>query len=61
MVLGKVEYTKYIQPLKTHSKQEELERIWNQITNDPEWVVALQRQKIVQVLHLNNTMLVDAS
>ena len=27
MVLGKVEYTKYIPPVKTHSKQKELERI----------------------------------
>ena len=46
IVLGKIEYTKYIPPLKTHSKQKELERVWNQITKDPEWVVALQRQKI---------------
>ena len=29
MVLGKIEYTKYIPPLKTHSKQKELERVWN--------------------------------
>ena len=47
IMLGKVEYTKYIPPLKTHSKQKELERMWNQITKDPEWVVALKKRKIV--------------
>ena len=47
ITLGKIEYTKYIPPLKTHSKQKELERVWNQITNDPEWAVALQKRKIV--------------
>ena len=57
--LGKVEYSKYISQLKTHMKQNELERVWNQITKDPEWVVALRKQKIVQAYHLNNTMLVD--
>ena len=36
MMLGKVEYTKYIPPLKTRSKQKELKRVWNQITKDPE-------------------------
>ena len=41
IMLGKIEYTKYIPPLKTQSKQNELERVWNQITKDPEWVVAL--------------------
>ena len=47
MVLGEIEYTKCIPPLKTHSKQKELERVWNQITNNPEWAVALQKRKIV--------------
>ena len=46
IVLGKIEYTKYILPLKTQSKPNELERVWNQITKDPEWVVALQKRKI---------------
>ena len=46
-MLGKVEYTKYIPTLKTHSKQKELERVWDLITNDPEWVVPLRKQKIV--------------
>ena len=45
--LGKVEYAKYISPLKTNSKQKELERIWELITKDPEWVAALQKRKIV--------------
>ena len=47
IMLGKVEYTKYITPLKTNSKQKELERIWELITKDPEWVAALQKRKIV--------------
>ena len=44
IVLGKTEYTKYIPPLKTQSKQKKLEGVWNQITK--EWVVALQKRKI---------------
>ena len=47
IMLGKVEYVKYIPQLKTKSKQKELERIWELITKDPEWVAALQKQKIV--------------
>ena len=44
---GMDQYAKYIQKLKTHSKQKELERLWCLITKDPEWAVALQKQKIV--------------
>ena len=47
IMLGKIEYAKYIPKLKTHSKQKELERVWELITKDPEWVVALQKRKIV--------------
>ena len=47
IVLGKNDYAKYIPPLKTKSKQKELEIIWELITNDPEWVAALQKRKIV--------------
>ena len=43
IVLGKNDYTKYIPQLKTKSKQKELERIWELITKDPEWVAALQK------------------
>ena len=43
IMLGKVEYAKYIPKLKTHSKQKELERVWELITKDPEWVAALQK------------------
>ena len=46
IILGKVEYAKYISPLKTHSKQKELERLWCLITKDPEWSVALRKRKI---------------
>ena len=46
IMLGKVEYAKYIPPLKTRSKQNELERVWDLITKDPEWVVAVRKQKI---------------
>ena len=41
------QYVKYIPKLKTHLKQNELERVWEVITKDPEWVVALQKRKIV--------------
>ena len=44
---GMDQYAKYIPKLKTHSKQNELERVWELITKDPEWAVALQRQNIV--------------
>ena len=47
IMLGKVEYAKYIPKLKTNSIQKELERIWELITKDPEWVAALQKRKIV--------------
>ena len=47
IVLGKNDYAKYIPQLKTNSKQKELERIWELITKDPEWVAALQKRKIV--------------
>ena len=42
IMLEKVEYAKCIPQLKTHSKQKELERVWELITNDPEWAVALR-------------------
>ena len=47
IVLGKDDYAKYIPQLKTLSRQKELERIWELITKDPEWVAALQKRKIV--------------
>ena len=47
IMLGKVEYVKYIPPLKTRSKQNELEQVWELITKDPEWVIALQKRKII--------------
>ena len=47
IMLGKVEYAKYIPQLKTKSIQKELERIWELITEDPEWDEALQKRKIV--------------
>ena len=43
IMLGKVEYAKYIPPLKTHLKQKELECMWDLVTKDPEWVVALRK------------------
>ena len=61
IVLGKNDYAKYIPPLKTNSKRKELERVWELITKDPEWVAALQKRKIVQDRHLNSTMLADSS
>ncbi len=46
IVLGKNDYAKYIPQLKTLPRQKELERVWNLITKDPEWVAALQKQRI---------------
>ena len=46
IMLGRVEYAKYIPQLKTHSKQKELERVWELITKDHEWAVALRKRKI---------------
>ena len=37
------QYAKYIPKLKTNSKQKELERVWELITKDPEWAVALRK------------------
>ena len=45
-MLEKAEYAKCIPPLYTHSKQNELERVWELITKDPEWAVARQKRKI---------------
>ena len=47
IIIGKVEYSKYIPQLKTHSKQKELERAWKLIAKDPEFAAALQKRKIV--------------
>ena len=46
IMMGKVEYAKCIPPLKTPSKQKELERVWELITKDPEFAVALRKQRI---------------
>ena len=46
IVFSKNDYAKYLPQLKTKSKQKELERIWELITKDPEWVAALQKRKI---------------
>ena len=43
---GMGQYAKYIPQLKTNSKQKEIERVWELITKDPEWVVALRKRKI---------------
>ena len=47
IMIGKIEYAKYIPKLKTNTKQKQLERVWELITKDPEWVVALRKRKIV--------------
>ena len=43
---GMVQYAKCIPPLKTCSKQNQLERVWEVITKDHEFAVALQKRKI---------------
>ena len=40
------QYAKYIPKLKTHSKQKDLERVWELITKDPEFAAALRKRKI---------------
>ena len=40
---GMDQCAKYIPTLKTHSKQKELERVWELITKDPEWAVVLRK------------------
>ena len=47
IMMDMYQYAKYIPKLKTHLKQKELERVWELITKDPEWAVALRKQKIV--------------
>ena len=46
IVLWKVEYATCIPQLKTHSKWKELEQVWELITKDREWAVALRKRKI---------------
>ena len=46
IMLRKVEYAKCIPQLKTHSKEKELERVWELITNYREWAVALRKRNI---------------
>ena len=60
IMLRKVEYAKCIPPLKTYTKQKELERVWELITKDPELAVALRKQRIAWALHLNSARLVVA-
>ena len=43
IMLEKVEYAKYIPQFKTHSKWKELKRVWEVITKNPEWAVALRK------------------
>ena len=40
---GMDQYAKYIPKLKTDSKQKDLEWLWELITKDPEWAVALRK------------------
>ena len=43
IMLGKVEYAKHIPHLKNNSKEQELECVWELITKDPQWAVALRK------------------
>ena len=43
IMLEKVEYATCIPQLKTHSKQNELDRVWELITKEPGWAVALRK------------------
>ena len=44
IMLEKVECAECILQLKTHSKQKELEQVWELITKDREWAVALRKR-----------------
>ena len=46
IMLERVEYAKCIPALKTCLKQNELERVWELMTKDLEWAIALRKQKI---------------
>ena len=46
IMLVKVGNAECIPQLKTHSKQKELERVWELITKDREWAVAFRKRKI---------------
>ena len=45
IILGKVEYSKYIPQLKTHSKQKEPEQTWKLITKNSEFAAVLQNER----------------
>ena len=47
IMLERVEYAKSIPPVKTRLKQNELKRVWDLITKNPEWAVALRKRKII--------------
>ena len=47
LVLGKADYCRLISNPDCESTLTKLNKIWNQITRDPEWVESLQKQKIV--------------
>ena len=52
LVLGKVDYCRLILNQGCESTLTKLNKIWDQITRDPEWVEALREQKIVWDHHL---------
>ena len=47
LVSGKVDYCRLIPNPGCESTFTELNKIWDRITRDPEWVEALRKQKIV--------------
>ena len=58
LVLGKVDYCQLIPNLGCESTLTKLNKTWDRITRDPEWVEALQKQKIIEDHHLNDKVLV---
>ena len=47
LVLGKVDYSQLIPNPSCESTLTKLNKIWDRITWDPEWVEALRKQKII--------------
>ena len=55
-MLGTADYCRLIPSPGCDSTLTNLNKIWNQITWDPEWVEAFRKRKIVQDYHLNNSV-----
>ena len=58
-MLDKVDYCQLIPSPGCESTLTKLNKIWDQVTRNPERIEALQKQKIAYDHHINNNVLVD--